>query len=333
MYNINDTVSKEFILERIPQEDIFQKYLGVIPELGISFTNPWRDDESPDCRFYWDDRYPPMLKFHDIAMRWNWDCFNIVQISHGNCSFQEALNIIAKDFNISKKDINLDLLTKRDIIAQLNVFQSNPSKIEVRIRSWYKMDIEYWNKYFIDLDTLSLYNVYPIDMAWLDGRVVYQFRDLDIGYAYHLGNDDWKLYFPNRTKTDAFRFLHNNPKRLQGYRQLDPIGNILIDTKSLKDVMTLRKFGINAVAPMTETIPISDKAFEHLNSRFTNILVLKDRDRTGDRMAIYMRKNHPVITLRFPKDAEKDFSDNLHKHGWQYMSDWIEHTADTITLL
>lgn len=331
LFDINSVPTKENILSKIPQEDIFEKYLGIKPALDTPFRNPWREDINPDCRFYWDDRNPPMLKFKDFATGWNWDCFNIVQIAH-KCNFGDALYIIANDFDLSKRKLDKELLKKRDIIKQLNLFQKNNAKIQVTLRKWNNADINYWKQFYIEMDMLTFYNVYPIDYAWYNDRLCYNYNHRDLGYAYYFGNDDYKLYFPLRKKGEV-RFIHNNSTRLQGAKQLDPVGDILVDTKSLKDVMCLRLFGINAVAPMSETVPFPEKAYDILSKRFKNILVLKDRDRTGDRMLIHMRNKFPdVKLLRFNSDDEKDFSDNLKKHGINYMNDYIENTRSCLSL-
>ena len=329
-YDLGKYITKDDILAKIPQEEIFEKYLGVVPDTEIRFVNPWREDINPDCRFYWDNRTPPMLKFHDFATGWNWDCFNVVQIAN-NCNFQQALQIIAKDFSYDNLEFNQSLLDKRTIISNLSqLYNQNKSEIKIKIRSFNKIDLEYWNQYYVDEKDLLFYSVYPISHAWLDNRIIYNYNDrYDIAYAYYFGNEDFKLYFPNRSSREV-RFIHNNPNRLQGYNQLDLKGDFLIDTKSLKDVICMRKFDINAVAPMTETIMLSEKAYNHLIQRFNQIFVLKDRDRTGKMISIKMKKTYNTTILMFNKDEEKDFSDNLKKYGINYMQDYIDYTKNLL---
>ena len=74
---------------------------------------------------------------------------------------------------------------------------------------------------------------------------------------------------------------------LQGIHQLkgrqdEP----LIIIKSYKDVMAFDIFNIAAVAPMSESILISDEVFKDLYNRFSDIHVVFDNDEAGKACAI-----------------------------------------------
>lgn len=328
MYDVNGVINKENILERISQQEIFIKYLGIEPKLNKEFQNPFRGDDHAGCRFYISDK-TGMLKFKDFARGWNWDCFNVVMVKY-QCNFGEALIIIAEDFNFKKRTISDESLKEREIaaIAKLNNFIP---KIEIKERYWHKLDVEYWMQFGITTDILKFYNVFPVKKAWLNNDITYIENDDDPCYAYYLGKKSFKLYFPKRKKSDPRpRFMHNNSNAIQGHFQLEVTGDILVITKSLKDVMCMSQFGINSIALMGETIPLTQKAFEYYQKRYNKIATLLDRDKAGILMTNKLHKMYNTTKLIFTKEDEKDFADNLVKYGHQYMLDYIEETKNQL---
>jgi len=316
-------VTKEEILSKIKEEDIFEKYFKFTPNLRESFRNPLRADHHSDCKF----KISPttgMLKFVDYAMRWEWDCFNIVEKIY-RCNFFHALDIIAEDFNLKSINADTELIKQRDFI-KLN---SKPEKsvITVKIRDWYDIDMEYWDQFNIDKQILILYNVRPVSLAYVNGNCVYNGNLKDPCYVYYFGNENIKLYFPlrNRDTSSYPRFYHNCPFLLQGGKQLPIQGDNIFITKALKDVMSMYSFNIPSLAPNSETILIRPTQMYKIRARFKNVYTLFDRDRTGMVMSILMKEKYNTIPLLFTKDEKKDFSDNVKHYGNNYMLDYIEH--------
>lgn len=333
MYDLDDVIDKDVILGKIKEEDIFERYLGIRPDFSQRFKNPLRKDDHPDCRFYIDKR--GVIKFNDLARKgWNWDCFNVVQVLY-NCNFKEALDIIAQDFNLSKKKFDSKLLENRKKLQISNL--NKEIIIEVRVRGWMKYDLEYWNQYYLDVEDLQYHSVHPIEMAWMNQgygkELIYNFKakNKDYGYCYYFGKGVYKLYFPFRRR-DQMKFCHNNSSILQGSHLLSLKGEDVIITKSYKDVICLSKFGIEAVAPMSETIIPTKKQISILRGRFNNVFVLYDNDRSGKMMAKKIRDTYDLPVLMFDKDHEKDFSDNLKRFGINYMNDLIEETKNILMI-
>lgn len=319
MYDLEKIITKDSILSKVSQQDIFRKYLGINPIIGVGFRNPIRDDVHPDCRFYIDSR--GMLKFKDFAMGWNWDCFNIVQYKYG-VNFGEALKIIAEDFNLSGLKVDRQLVNG---VKNLQNYIPKKLDIQVRFRDWKKYDLNYWGQYHLDRRVLQLFNVYPIVNAWMDSSLVYTQKGDDVAYCYYFGNNNYKLYFPFRSKDgERGRFYHSDASIIQGINQLDLTGNDLVITKSLKDVMCLSLFDIPSIAPMSESVLLSRKNFTKLQQRFKRIFTLFDNDRSGRRLSIKMRNTYGTIPLLFSSEYEKDFSDNLKKYGKDVIVGLIE---------
>ena len=58
-------------------------------------------------------------------------------------------------------------------------------------------------------------------------------------------------------------------------------GDILVITKSLKDVMCLYEYGITAIAPCSENEFLTDNQYERIKKKFKYIFLLWDNDFTG----------------------------------------------------
>lgn len=326
MIEPNFNLTKEDILSNVDEVDIFERYLGVSVDTSSSYVNPYRGDKDPGCRFYYSSN--SRLYFKDFSKGFHWDCFNIVQMEY-NCSFYKAIQIIAKDFNLIK-----DESFERGKSKKVQQIKKGKISIKIKIKDWEKKDLEWWNQYKIDefydtIEFLTYMGVFPCKSVWIAGGY-FRCKTPDPCYAYHLGVDKTqpdldliKLYFPFRSYN---RFFQNDASVLQGYNKLPETGENLIITKSYKDVIMLRLFGIYAVAPSSETVLIKQEQFADLYNRFDNIFSLMDNDRTGKHMAWMLRKAYEVQPLLFPKDMKKDFSDNLKDIGVMEMNDIIEDT-------
>lgn len=321
-----EPITKEFILSRITEEDIFLKYLNIYPDLNGRYKNPLRDDNQADCNFYRDSR--GILKFKDFAYRMNLDCFNVVQLTRTNGNYGLALKQIVEDFKLETKDIDYSVVANwKEAVEKAS---KKLSVIQVKRKEFTKEELTWWFEQGIHKDILHLYKVGSLQLLWLNGDIIYNYSRKDPGYVYHFGSDyNYKAYFPFRI---AYRFLQNISKTtLQGYEQLPKEGRFLVITKSLKDVLCLYSYDIPSIAPTSETILIDESQMAELQDRFFYIFTLFDRDRAGMQMSQIMRKKYSTIPLLFDskglfrkKEEPKDFTDHYKKYGTSYMNELVE---------
>lgn len=94
-------------------------------------------------------------------------------------------------------------------------------------------------------------------------------------------------------------------------------GDLLVITKSLKDVMVFYELGITAIAPNSENLFVSDKQLEKLKKYFKNIVVFYDNDIAGVSGMNKIKKSYPELKFIFiPRKYEaKDISDYYKKYG------------------
>jgi len=336
------SLTKTYILNIITEEQIMEKYLGVIIDnktlSASSFCSPLRTDKTPTCN-YWYSKVGK-LRFKDWSGHFNGDCFDVVAYrlgvnSKSKRAFQLVLHTIAKDFRIHKyqdeKEITKYNQITKDFISKRK--SANKTILKVVPRRWNYHDDFYWDKYLVDRKTLVLGKVYPVDTLYISKRhkpfiKIYSYNVKDLAYAYYGGKDEkgnnkWKIYFPLRNKKDKRtpRFLSSH-SFLQGEHLLKP-ARFCIITKAYKDVLSFRKFNIIAVAPSAESVLLSKDDYWKLRTDFDFILSCMDYDRTGKTMAKKLRDTYGVLPIMFTDGfngthdyGSKDFSDYVEKNGY-----------------
>jgi len=312
----NLVLTKDLVLSNINQEFIFSKYLNINVSLKNSYRNPLRKDNNPGCRFFIDKG---VLKFIDYSIGKVYDCISIV-MEINRVGFQEALNLLYFNEELKSPSFKANIDIKES---------SKTTLINVKRRNWTELDLEYWKDYFIDKKPLDKYAVYPAEYVWLNSEIMYSHKPKDRAFIYHFGEYDYKIYFPYRNKK-RIRFIHNNSKILQGYKQLPKTGKIVIITKSLKDVMVLHKYKIPAVAPMSESTLITQDQYDDLSKRFDIIISLMDRDIAGVKMSKKLKKKYNIPALLFEKDGPKDISDAVKLEGEEKIINRIENAKRII---
>lgn len=305
---------KEEILKRITQEEIFEKYLQLPVDISVTYNNPLRLDKTPSCRYYYKN---DKLRFHDWG-KFNWDCFSLVQHIY-NCTFIDALRIIVKDFKLNTQ---IERYEVREYVPTIKPRYN----LKIKIREWELDDLEYWNQYGITVKDLAYFNVYPCKAIWINGEY-YKCRKNDVCFAYYFGNDLFKLYFPKRQKSEG-RFFTNIIESdfiLQGELQLPDKCDLIVITKSYKDVIGLRRFGVYAVATQSEYQILTKAQYERLSLISDRIVSLGDHDNTGRNFMIRHYKAYNIPYLVFPWTMEKDFTDNRKRFGEERMQQIINY--------
>ena len=319
-------VTQDFILSKINQESIMQHYTGLDVSSKKLALSPFRSDHKVTCAFY--KSKSGVLYLHDFATNEHINCFSVVSRLY-NCNYYKALEIIAQDFGLitgtTPKISNIKIVPE--------IKESESSKIQVQIKDYSQEELDWWSQYGINYKLLKKYHVYSIQNVFLNGNVTAISSNKMPIYGYDFGKDKnheekWKIYFPLRTN---YRFLNNVSKKvLQGYKQLPKEGELIVITKSMKDVIALNSFGIAAVAPNSETLFINDKQLEEFKNRFKHILVMYDNDRAGLYNMNKIRKEHPELNYFYiPKNLAKDFTDSIKLIGIDKMKQLVKEFLNT----
>lgn len=320
--SLQPEITKEFIFSKgINQESIMQYYTGLdVRSKKLTFS-PFRNDNHVTCSFY--KSKSNILYLHDFATNEHINCFQVV-MKKFNVNYYEALEIIAKDFGLIKGTHSNEVAPI--IIKPLKETES--SNIQVQIKDYTEEELKWWETFGISKKLLKKYHIYSLQHVFINGQLRFTSSNKCPIYGYYFGKDKngiekWKCYFPLKTE---YRFLNNLSKKiLQGYHQLPKTGDLLVITKSMKDVVALYGFGIPAVSPNSETLFIDDKKLEEFKNRFKHILVLYDNDRPGLYNMAKIRREHPELNYFYmPWYLAKDFTDSIKLVGVENMKEYVD---------
>lgn len=324
MLNFDFQPTKDFILSRVNQESIMTFYTRTDVNSKKLFISPFRSDHRVTCSYY--KSKSGVLYIHDFATNEHINCFEVVMRLF-NVNYYQALDIIAQDFGLVD---NSSTHVKREIKLVPEIEHTSSAKIQCQIKDFTNEELEWWESFGVTKKLLKIYHVYSIQHVFLNGELKFSSSNKNPIYGYYFGKDKnglelWKIYFPNN-KEKGIRFINNLPnKKLQGYKQLSNSGDLLIITKSLKDCISLRRFGFNAVAPSSESTFCSEKQIEKFKKRFKHILVMYDQDKAGLRAMAKIRKSYPELNYFYiPKPYKKDFTDTLKEVGIEKMKELVK---------
>lgn len=342
-FGILPDLTKTYILDRISQEAIMEKYLapyGVTKvQTDRQILSPFRKENNPSCGFYYNSN--GKLRIRDLGGSFWGDCFDVVawvlKVNANNKkSFQLILHTIAKDFRIHKY-VNNKEVTNYDIITK-NFFTKRKTKkpkliIKVIPRKINYHDVAYWKKFNINELLLNIGRVYFAEEIYISRdnmnyTQIYSYSTKDPAYCYYGGKtdniDDWKIYYPFRPKPtkkgDKPRF-HSNSSFLQG-KHLITCGRIGIITKAYKDVLSFRSIGLQAVAPSAESILISQEDYWFMKNKFDFLISCMDYDTAGIRMMKKLYKHYRIQPFMLTNGTNntvnygvKDFAEQIDKNG------------------
>lgn len=321
MYTLQyaDSVTMEEILSKVTQEQLWKYYCPNFEQINKNFLSDFYNDTMPSCRVI-SNKYGK-LYYKDFGTgQYISNIFDYVKFKY-NCTYQESLNIIANDFNIRKIKIQIDRTYKGALEDKLLI--KPKSNIQIVKKAFTLNDYNNWSKYHISLALLDKYEVFACDKIilntnthsyeyqYLDNNPIYSYTEYDINLNY-IGS---RIYFPNQYKTR--KWLNDSTSDIiQGIKQLPENGDLLIITKSLKDIMVLNVLGYNAISLASETTPLKEEIFNNLKQRFKKIIILYDNDETGIKYSNLIKEKYDVEICFIPSEYNcKDISELIVYKG------------------
>lgn len=312
MFEVQPNVTKEYILSRVSQEDIFEYYLDVRVQFKKQIINPLRGDKTPTCTF---KRFGFKLIFRDWSEQKHMDCIDVV-CRKFNINYGEALLLIANDFGLMDSGKNYIPIIRPPVIVE-----ESKTTIGVSTQHFTYEDSSYLMSYYITPDVAKKFRCFSVKYLYINEILRYHYNRFDPAIAYFFGEKDgiqqWKVYFYNRPKdmSKGPKFM-GNTRIINGIHQLPKSGKVCVITKSMKDVMVLNLLDVPAIALQSETVYPTKKLIEFLSERFERIFSLYDYDLTGVRMANWMRKNFDIQPFFLTGDNRiKDISDYIKVNG------------------
>lgn len=302
---IDDQVlSLKNILTRIDEYSLYCHYLGFDPEVRETYSSPIRvegEDKKPSFSFY---NARPNL---DIEFMWKDGALDIsgtivqlIMCMYG-LTFTQALVKLDVDFKLGFT--NTTTVTQERIRIVKKPKPKVDATIAIVSKKYFTPQAkEFWLSFGISPETLKRYNVTQLESAVINGKDCYYSQ---ASFAYRIG-EKYKIYSPFN---EQFKFLNNFPGTYaEGFSQLKKKSDLLIITKSLKDIMVLHELGYEAVSPKSETTMLPKEYFKWFDTHYKQVVILFDNDmkHNGEKYP-YDKKYIPTIS------ECKDVSDYMKK--------------------
>ena len=306
-----EPLTLDYILSKVNEYDIYASYIGQFKP-GLIYNSPFRKDTNPSFGVFLSKRTGKLL-FKDHGSGVCGDVIKFVREITGISNYNDVLQEIVRKLKI----------TNRTVLKSTKPIESKETIIGIVRQAFTEIDKTYWGSYHITMPTLEKFNVHSIKYYLCNGIVKGIYKDENPMYAYKVYNN-FKIYRP---LGDKFTKWRNNLTDIdvQGYAQLPKKGNLLIITKSLKDVMVLHEMGYNAVSPSSESTFIPDIVLNDLKKRFKNILICFDRDIPGvQNMRKVSLKTGLKGFLVHKSFKAKDISDAVKTNGFESVKDWLK---------
>ena len=310
-------MSLKDLLDKLNDYDIYSYYVGQF-KIGKLFNSPLRsDDKNPSFNIFKGNGGGLFFK------------------DHGSGEGGNALKFVKLIKNIQTRDeLERELLR---IVRKMNPNQQyvqrtystvNSSSTDIGIvrQPFTDVDKKYWKQFHISIDTLKLFQVFSIKYFLCNRVVRGTYKESSPMYAYKVF-DKFKIYRPLASKYTKWRTNLTN-RDVQGLAEIPKEGgNLLIITKSLKDVMCLYEMGFNAIAASSETTFRPDDILQSLRSKWNHIVIIYDRDKTGMLEARKYSKQYRLDAIFVHKKFKaKDISDAIRDNSFIDVKNWLTKT-------
>lgn len=315
MYFILPTINKQFILDRISEEELWSKYFNV--DFTRNFKSPLRNDKKETCWMWQREDGSWWMKDGNGSF-----CGSVFTalMEHTRLDYHSVLDKIVTELNLHGSPSN-NLYSNRSsdpIIKQKRV-------IRIKSREWEDYDIEYWNSHGITRKEADFFHIIPVSHVWLNNKITGELEikvlsnKLNPVYAYRLDVGSYKIYLP---KGGDFRFICNTDI-WNGWRQLPTTGDLVVIQKSLKDIALLKRLGIPSTGPQSEGHDLPEDKMKELKSRFKRVIIWFDNDyskddNVGRRNAMKQAQKHNVEWVEIPDQYQaKDPTDYIKNVGFE----------------
>lgn len=304
MYNLNNININTFEELGITELDIYMHYFGDINENEVWFNSPFRSDSKPSFRVSY------------YKGRWVWTDFGLSPYPDNvmsfvmkmeNLSYKEALNFCYTNIGSTGK-----------ILQVIEKSKKTSCFISQKFR---QVELDYFKQANISESDLINFSVYTGEI-YLNNNLYMSssIKNPVFIYMFDLAKEKYQGYQP--LKTNKF-FNHNIPEETLGFNKLKYRTDLLVITKSYKDVMVWGHLGIDAVCPPTEALFINEDHLNYFKLIYKNIIVNFDNDETGVRKSIEFTQKYHLGYFNIPKGLAKDPFEVVIKYGYNTLQNLL----------
>lgn len=301
MFTLFDT-SIPNIRRYFSEKELIYNYIGTLKPI----CSPFRTDKSPTITF---KEVGDKIIWRDWKTGDNGDAFEFISRLEG-VSREDVGKIIFKKFKygFEKVPINTKVTYKNTSVDR---------KYAVQTRDFNEKDLLYWKRFNISKEILELFNVFAIETLYVEGNNGLFYKRIDNSdYCYGYKYKNWKIYQPF-DDNDKWLF-YGTLDEIEGWSQLPEKAELLIITKSLKDIMTLYSMGIPSISFQGERNIPYEQIISELKTRFKRIVLLYDNDPTGIESSNIISEIYELEQLFVPDEYGKDISEVVDKKGIEF---------------
>jgi len=329
---MNELLTFDSLLKKVEPYQIFAYYIGKDIKLNKVLQSPLRKDKKPSFSIH--ISRTGYMYYNDWATGdWGGAIQFVMKLLNLSDMYSAAAQINS-DMNAGLLDDRMDTNGnieykgfkthfKQEEIEK--IAKNTASDVKISVRRWEKNDLKYWASFGITERILTYYNVFPCQRVFLNKMVIYvnNPRVFKPAYAYAFYKDSEYTYKIYQPMNPDYKWTSNvDFSVLQGWDQMPETHKVLILTKSLKDVMTLRSLGIPALATQGELMGVKPHIYQQLKERFKEIYLLFDFDYGGVKGTQKLRKLIPELKFFFIQNLSH------RTDGFKDISDFrVEHTS------
>lgn len=305
---------------------VYEKYLKSKLSFGKMYYSPYREEDNPSLSFWQGENDILWRDWGDPMQDKPQDVYSFYACNE-SCSKTEAYKRLNKA-NISTfaGGDRINPVYKKRAVRRLK-----KKLIKIIERPFNMDDLLFWSEYGITLNTLKKFKVKAASKVFLNDKETHVESKNKPVYAYEItskGDKYYKIYAPK----NSFKWMFNgNQEMLFGIDLIPDKGELLIITKSLKDVMALRELGYSAIAPQAETAIIKKSVINNLKRRFKYIIIFFDNDSTGIKFAKRLSTIYKLMYIYLPQDHKaKDISDYIKSYGMDNAKTQLKKILDDV---
>ena len=308
-------------MEKVDDYSIYTYYLGKV-EVGKLINSPLRStDQIPSFAIFRSRHGDLLFKDHGTGEAGN--AIKFIKLYRGiqtRDELERELLRIVRKTNSMRGETNVSTYTK--------TVNSGLTDIGIVRQPFTEVDKQYWKQFHISIDTLKKFNVFSIKYFLCNSVVRCTYKEDNPMYAYKV-DDKFKIYRPLASKYTKWRTNLTN-RNVQGLSEIPKEGgDLLIITKSLKDVMCLYEMGFYAIAASSETTFIPEDILKSLRSKWKRIIILYDRDKAGMLNARKYSKQYKFDAIFVNKRFKaKDISDAVKQCSFEKIKNWLTKTIE-----
>jgi hypothetical protein len=342
-----NSLSEHNIFSRVHELDLFKFYFLPFISLGRRYHSPYRIDTNPSFNVFRASQGSNQYLWKDHGNGETGNIFKLIILitkykNDLDINYYQAMCKVNQDFNLGLDEHDLQ------IYDPLSIFAEEPKRNEVihnerveyelrkilypKCVEWNKDSFNaFWNRYeHLTINRLEYYNVYPASKVYLDRNIIWEWSWSNPIYSYSAISEEWgeilyKVYRP-KEKNKKFKFLNSfSSTIIEGLEQVPDKVDILILTKSRKDVIILNLLGYYAVCLPSETTKFTAQHHYILNSRSSEKYVLYDNDKAGIEAANKIVKEYPDIKpIFYPINFGKDTAEIYEKYKYNFTKQLID---------